>query len=180
MNRMLDELGLEPGMPVLEIGTATGWNAAIMAEAGAQVTTVEIDERLANRARSVPANAGYPGVTVVVGDGELGWPANAPYDRVIATAAAHTIPYEWVRQTRPGGRIVVPYSGPRHPHGLAVLTVKTGAASGGIVDDNTCFMALRGQRLSEAQIREIGEPVPGLIIEVRPRGQRTRRSRAAA
>ncbi len=176
MNLMLNELGLRPGIRVLEIGTGTGWNAAIMAEAGAEVTTIEIDPRVAGRARRALDDAGYRQVRVVCGDGEAGWPEGSPYDALIATAAAHTIPYPWVAQTRVGGRLVVPYCGPRHPRGLAVLTVRRGGVAWGrIVDDNAPFMALRGQWLSPPQLRDIGEPEPGLTIEVRATGQRVRR-----
>jgi protein-L-isoaspartate(D-aspartate) O-methyltransferase len=172
MARMLDALDLAAGMRVLEIGTGTGWNAALLAAAGAIVTTVEIDEELAARARRSLAMAGYQDVVVVCGDGERGVPEHAPYDRVLATAAVHTVPYAWVRQTVEGGVLVVPYTGRHHPCGLAVLTVTAGTASGRIVDDETTFMPVRGQRLGPRELREIGPPVPGLRIEVGPDGQR--------
>src|SRR5215469_13870133 len=69
MNLMLDSLDLEPGMNVMEIGTGTGWNAAIMAAAGAKVTTIEIDRDLADHASSALLDAGYPNVRVICGDG---------------------------------------------------------------------------------------------------------------
>jgi protein-L-isoaspartate(D-aspartate) O-methyltransferase len=174
MSRMLDALGIEPGMRVLEIGTGTGWNAALMAAAGAVVTTVEIDAEVAEHARSALANAGFGGVVVVCEDGELGAPAHAPYDRVIATAAAHTVPYPWVGQTVEGGVLVVPYAGRYHRRGLVVLTVSGGVARGTIVDDNASFMPLRGQVLPPAELERLGEPEPGTVIqiEVGPEGQR--------
>ncbi len=174
MARMLGALDLEPGMAVLEIGTGTGWNAALLAAAGAIVTTVEIDEHLADHARLALSRAGYPDVAVVCGDGELGVPERAPYDRVIATAAVHTVPYPWVEQTADGGLLVLPYTGPHHPSGLAVLSVRAGRASGRIVDDNAGFMPLQGQRLSARELDEIGQPSPVVLIEVGPHGQRVR------
>jgi protein-L-isoaspartate(D-aspartate) O-methyltransferase len=149
MSRMLDALDMSPGMTVLEIGTGTGWNAALMAAAGAGVTTVEIDEDLAEHARTALDQAGFSDVLVVCEDGERGVPERSPYDRVLATASVHTVPYSWVEQTANGGLLVIPFTGPHHPLGLAVLNVAAGVASGRIVDDNIAFIPLRGQRLSE-------------------------------
>lgn len=170
MNAMLDALDLQPGLRVLEIGTGTGWNAAIMAAAGALVTTVEIDELIAGRAKSALARTGFSDVVVIHGDGELGAVSRSPFDRVIATAAAHTVPYQWVEQAAEGGRIVFPYTGEHHPRGLAVLTVSGKIASGQIIDE-AAFMPLRGQRIDPAAFRAIGEPKPNVTIEVRPGGQ---------
>lgn len=171
MARMLQALDVKAGMAVLEIGTGTGWNAALLAAAGAAVTTVEIDQRMADHARQALRKAGFPGVEVVWGDGELGVADRAPYDRVIATAAVHTVPYPWVQQTVDGGLLVLPYTGRHHPCGLAVLSVVAGTASGRVVDDNAGFMPLRGQRLSPQEMDEIGEPAPVVLIEVGPHGQ---------
>lgn len=147
MRAMLDVLEIEPGMTVLEIGTGTGYNAACMAEAGAHVVSVEIDAALAEQARQALKATGYADwVSVVTGDGEQGVPQHAPYDRVVATAGLHTVPYAWVEQTRDGGRIVVPYSGPVAHGALVRLDVRDGVAEGQAVDE--CgFMPLRGQRL---------------------------------
>jgi protein-L-isoaspartate(D-aspartate) O-methyltransferase len=169
MNAMLDALHLSAGMRVLEIGTGTGWNAALMAAAGAAVTTVEIDSELADHARIALTEAGYRSVQVIKGDGELGAPAHAPFDRLIATAAVHTIPYAWVSQVVDGGTIVVPYSGEHHSSGLAVLTVTDGAATGPVVHDQAWFMPMRGHGLSQQQLRS--PPKGGVRIEVRPTGQ---------
>lgn len=86
---MLAALGAEPGMTVCEIGTGTGYNAALLATrlGAGNVITIEIDARLADRARRALHAAGH-NVTVVTGDGALGYPPRAPYDRIIATAAA--------------------------------------------------------------------------------------------
>lgn len=106
---------------------------------------------------------------VVCGDGELGVPEHAPYDRLIATASVHTIPYAWVSRTIEGDRIVLPYSGWHHPCGLAVLTVAGGVATGQVIDDRAWFMPMRGQGISQDQLRQT--PKPHVHIEVRPEGQ---------
>jgi protein-L-isoaspartate(D-aspartate) O-methyltransferase len=158
MNIMLDELGLEPGLSVLEIGTGTGWNAAVMAKAGAIVTTVEIDAEIAQDARVALDKAGYADVVVVTGDGELGAPERAPYDRLIATAAVTTVPYAWVSQVNDGGIIVVPYTGEHCGHGLGVLTVRKGTASGAIRREGRAgFMPLRDRDLSQAELQTIND-----------------------
>lgn len=99
----------EPGMSVLEIGTDTGWNAALLAHqlGGANLTSVEIDPGIAAQARTALADAGYGAVT---GDGTLGHLSRAPYDRVISTACVYRVPYPWIAQTRPGGLIVTPWA----------------------------------------------------------------------
>lgn len=147
--RVHDAAAIEPGMRVLEIGTGTGYNAAVMAEAGAHVVSVEIDADLAEHARRALTATGYAtGVTVVTGDGEHGVPRHAPYDRVVATAAVHTVPYTWVNQTRDGGRIIVPYTGPAALGALLALDVRDGSAEGRAVAE-AAFMPVRGQRLNQ-------------------------------
>jgi protein-L-isoaspartate O-methyltransferase len=109
-------------------------------------------------------------VQVICGDGELGVPDHAPYDRVIATVSVHTIPYAWISQTTEGGRIVLPYSGQHHPSGLAVLIVKGGTATGEIINDQTWFMPMKGQGISQEQLRQPDKP--HVCIEVGPKGQK--------
>lgn len=146
MARMLELLDVRDGMNVLEIGTGTGYNAALLAERtpAGRVTTVEIDTGVAEHARTALARSGFP-VTVIVGDGEAGVPEGAPYDRIIVTASAEVVPYAWIAQTRPGGRIVLPFAGEFGGGALLALTVTDGAASGRFYDE-TGFMRLRGQR----------------------------------
>jgi protein-L-isoaspartate(D-aspartate) O-methyltransferase len=146
---MLAVLRAEPGMRVCEIGTGTGYNAALLAArlGAGQVVTIEIDPGLAAHARRALAETGFGEVTVVTGDGERGHPARAPYDRVLATVAAPYVPYEWVAQTCPGGRIVTPWATRYYPAGLLSLVVgDDGTAVGGIVNNTVSFMWLRGQR----------------------------------
>lgn len=171
MNSMLDALDLTPEHRVLEIGTGTGWNAALMAAAGAVVTTVEIDGALASHARAALSEAGFANVVVIHGDGELGAPDLAPFDRIIATAAVRMVPYEWVRQSADGAIIVFPYTGAHHPRGLAVLTVSGEMASGQIKGE-AAFMPMRGHEFDPPGLRALGEPKAGVAIEVGPDGQR--------
>ena len=155
VGEMLELSDLDPGTRVLEIGTGTGWNAALMAEivGPANVTTIEIHPSIAEQARRNLRKVGCP-VRVVTGDGEAGFPDNAPYDRVIVTAAVSELPYPWVEQTRSGGLILVPWAPTFHPHGpLALLSVDGGRAVGQFVAPSW-FMPLRGQRISQADRNE--------------------------
>jgi protein-L-isoaspartate(D-aspartate) O-methyltransferase len=152
---MLAKLDAHPGMRVLEIGTGTGYNAALLARRlGAEnVTTIEIDPALALHAHQALATAGYDGVTVITGDGALGHPPGAPYDRIISTANVTQVPYSWVEQTRPGGRVLTPWGTPYYNGGLLSLAVADdGTACGGLVS-KTSFMGLRDQRTPRASVR---------------------------
>lgn len=149
MAAMLDALDVHPGQWVLEVGTGAGWNAALLCELvgdADRVTTIEVDPVLAERARGALEAAGYR-TRVVTGDGAEGFPALAPYDRVIATCTVRDIPRAWLAQTRDGGIIVAPWS-PQSggPAGvLARLTVSGGLAEGRFVQ-GLSFMWLRQQR----------------------------------
>lgn len=154
--QMLAALQVEPGMSVLEIGTGTGYHAALLAHhlGGENVTSIEIDAAVASHARKALADAPYGDVTVVTGDGAAGYPPHAPYDRVIATVGACDVPAAWVAQTKPGGRILLPWASEYHNGGLLALTVADdGTASGGIVG-NVAFMLLRDQRSRYSSLRD--------------------------
>ncbi|MET9290907.1 methyltransferase domain-containing protein [Streptomyces sp. NPDC003077] len=139
---MLDALMLEPGHRVLELGAGTGWNAALLAwRAGAgQVVSVEVDPGLAVAARGRLA-AVRAEAAVVVGDGTAGCPARAPYDRVVCTYAVETVPWSWVAQTRPGGRIVTPWGRLGH---VALTVSADGRSATGWVQGLATFMPARG------------------------------------
>lgn len=107
---MIDLLELEAGQRVLEIGTGLGYQAAVMAELGAEVFSVEVVEEFAEAAESRFNALGHD-VKVRVGDGARGWADHAPYDAVLVTAAAPEPPQELIDQLSPGGRMVVPLGG---------------------------------------------------------------------
>ena len=98
---------------VLEIGTGSGYAAAVLAELAAEVFTVEIVPELAEGARRALTETGYDRVHVRTGDGWLGWPENAPYDAVVVAAAPDTIPRALVEQLAPGGKLVIPVGAAR-------------------------------------------------------------------
>ena len=95
------------GMKILEIGTGSGYQAAVLAAAGARVFTMEIFAELATSARQRLERLGYR-ATVRHGDGNLGWPEEAPFDAIVVTAASSHVPPALVEQLRPGGRMVIP------------------------------------------------------------------------
>jgi len=110
---MLEQLGLEPGHKVLEIGAGTGYNAALMAHIvgkTGQVVTVDIDQESVDAAREHLAAAGFDRVQVVCANGGYGYADAAPYDRIILTVGARDIAPSWWEQTKPGGRLVLPLS----------------------------------------------------------------------
>jgi protein-L-isoaspartate O-methyltransferase len=151
--RMLVALDVREAQRVLEIGTGTGYNAALLAaRLGApNVTTVEIDAVLADQARSALGAVGLP-ATVITGDGTQGASAAAPHDRVISTAAVRVgeLPPAWVAQTKPGGVIVTPM---RTDFGGAVALLRFVVGSDGTAVGTPVgqvgFMAIRGQRTPE-------------------------------
>lgn len=108
---MLDLLGVGPGMRVLEVGTGLGYQAAVMAELGAQVFSVEVVEEFAEAAQARFAALGCE-VQVRVGDGSRGWTEHAPFDAVLVTAAAAEPPRELLAELRAPGRMVIPLGGP--------------------------------------------------------------------
>jgi protein-L-isoaspartate(D-aspartate) O-methyltransferase len=111
--RIAEALGPQPGELVLDVGTGSGYQAAVLAELGAGVITIERIPELAEQARTNLVAAGYERVEVLVGDGTLGVPERAPFDAIAVAAAAPSLPGTLYEQLRPGGRLVVPVGGPR-------------------------------------------------------------------
>ena len=105
-------LGVEPGSRVLEIGTGSGYQAAVLAELAADVHTIEIVEPLAGQAARRFMRLGYDGVRTRLGDGYYGWPDAAPFEAIIVTAAAAHVPPPLVGQLAPGGVLVIPVGEP--------------------------------------------------------------------
>jgi protein-L-isoaspartate(D-aspartate) O-methyltransferase len=105
---MTEALAVEPAHRVLEIGTGSGYQAAILAELVAAVYSIEIVPPLADRARDTLAAMGYKNVQVLTGNGYLGWPEHAPFDRIMVTAAPEEVPPALVAQLKEGGLIAIP------------------------------------------------------------------------
>ena len=109
---MTAELHLKPGMKVLEIGTGSGYQAAVLGQITPKVWTIEIKKPLAIRAKGTVKKLGYKSVQARWGDGYYGWKEAAPFDAIIVTAAAPHIPPPLVKQLKPGGRMILPVGKP--------------------------------------------------------------------
>ncbi len=154
---MLRALDVYDGQKVLEVGTGTGYNAALLAyRLGADhVTSVEIDSAVADAARHALTGAGYGGITLVTADGTQGCRPRAPYDRVLSTASCQRVPYPWVAQTVSGGKIVTPWHNAYYPGGLLSLTVAPDGTAAGRIVDCTWFMQLRDERLPQCSVADV-------------------------
>jgi protein-L-isoaspartate(D-aspartate) O-methyltransferase len=169
---MLEQLGLQPGHRVLEIGTGTGYNAAVMAHIvgpAGRVVTVDIDADLVSQAQASLTAAGYGAVEARCGDGGYGDPQDAQFDRVIVTAGAWDIAPAWLNQLAPGGRLVLPLAvrsiqlsvglerGEQEP-GAPEHWVSTSAFRCG-------FVRMAGAFAGPESFRPLGSP-PGLYVQV--------------
>ena len=122
---MTDLMEVKPGDRVLEIGTGSGYQAAVLAELAATVYTVEIVEPLAREAAGRLHQLGYRNVVARVGDGYQGWPEHAPFDAIMVTAAPREVPQPLIEQLKPGGRLVAPIGGQAAGQALLLIEKKT-------------------------------------------------------
>jgi protein-L-isoaspartate(D-aspartate) O-methyltransferase len=121
---MTEALDLEPDDKVLEIGTGSGYQAAVLGEICKEVYTIEIVEPLARRARKDLDALGYRNIHTRVGDGYFGWKEKAPFDGIIVTAAAGHVPPPLIEQLKEGGKIVIPLGNPLRYQTLTILEKK--------------------------------------------------------
>jgi protein-L-isoaspartate(D-aspartate) O-methyltransferase len=119
---MTEALQLTRSSKVLEIGTGSGYQAAVCAEIAREVYSIEIVEELAKSAKKHLKELGYRNVFTKAGDGYFGWPEHAPFDAIIGTAAAGRIPQPLIEQLKPGGRMILPYGSPRGFQYLVLVT----------------------------------------------------------
>lgn len=148
MAAMLEDLDVRPGHRVLEIGTGTGYNAALLDRlvgGDGGVVTIELDPEIAAQAREHLAVAGHDRVRVEVGDGYGGYPARAPYDRIIATASVRDMPRAWLDQLVEDGRLTVPLR-LRGNAQMVVTFRRRGETLQSVALVPGGFMALRGER----------------------------------
>ena len=139
---MTQALRLTPDAKVLEVGTGSGYQAAVLAELAAAVYSIEIVARLAERARDTLAELGYANVQVRHGDGYAGWPEQAPFDAIMVTAAPDHVPQPLVDQLALGGRLIIPVGRDRQT--LTILT----RTEDGIEQDTTLpvlFVPMTGE-----------------------------------
>lgn len=162
---MLEQLDIARDQRVLEIGAGTGYNAALLnhlvGETG-HVTTIDIDEDLAEQARRNLAAAGVCGVSVVCADGAEGWAQDAPYDRIILTVGAWDLAPAWVDQLAAGGRLLLPLSLRGVQRSVAFERAGDHLASVSVAPCG--FMPLRGRMSGPESIRPLGAE-PGLFVE---------------
>jgi protein-L-isoaspartate(D-aspartate) O-methyltransferase len=125
---MTEVLKPNPQMKILEIGTGSGYQAAVLAEIVKEVYTIEIVAAHGELAAKRLKNLGYNNVQVKIGDGYLGWKEHAPYDAIIVTAGAETVPPPLLEQLREGGKMVIPVGSANRTQTLKIIEKKNGKA----------------------------------------------------
>lgn len=125
---MTDLIQPQPGYRVLEIGTGSGYQAAVLSRLSREIYSIEIVQALAEQARTRLDRLGYDNITVRIGDGYYGWEQHAPFDAIVVTAAASHVPPPLIRQLKPGGRMIIPV-GSRFMTQQLVLLEKDNAGS---------------------------------------------------
>jgi protein-L-isoaspartate(D-aspartate) O-methyltransferase len=126
MSQLLD---VKPGMRVLEIGTGSGYQAAVLAHMGAEVFTVERIRELHVAARNKMTRLRYFGVSLKLDDGTLGWPEEAPFDRIIVTAGGPELPQPLLDQLADPGKLIIPVGASRRQQSLIVARKENGAVT---------------------------------------------------
>lgn len=141
---MTSALELHGGERVLEVGTGSGYQAAILSQLAREIHSVEMVRALALRAKRVLAHLRCTNVVVHVGDGSLGWPRAAPYAAIIVTAAAPELPEPLVDQLADGGRLVIPLASPNDYQLLTLVRSEAGQISQRVLA-SVAFVPLRGE-----------------------------------
>jgi protein-L-isoaspartate(D-aspartate) O-methyltransferase len=172
MADMLEALDVQPGMKVLEIGAGVGYNAAIIAHVlgdGALLTSVDLDPAMAEIARQnlIRLGSPYDRTNVIAGDGSLGYPPNAPYDRIIVTVQQWEISPDWVAQLKVGGILILPLSISIHVWGglIPALRKEADGTLRAVAASHGGFMPMRGQMAhpTARQDEVDGPPQPSLV-----------------
>jgi protein-L-isoaspartate(D-aspartate) O-methyltransferase len=172
MAQMIELLELRGGERVLEIGTGSGYNAALLAElVGSQgsLTTIDIDPELVAAAQQRLADGGYQGVRALVADGAAGDPDRAPFDAIVATVGVEQIPPAWIAQLRPGGRLVAPLTIRSMQKVVAFERTAQGLESIAVID--AAFIMLRGPSAThDSRTIPLGDPNTTLQVLARNAG----------